>query len=75
MPPRLSNDPEYWICRFCQFNEICFSDGLFSSNCRTCRYSYPVTKGKWRCGAHAKPRPISYKKQLKGCRKFYRPLL
>jgi len=76
LPPRLSEDPEFFQCKWCQFSELCHEKKTAKANCRTCAHSTPVvdpdtmeTKdfGVWRCEFHNKK--ISMKDQKKGCPK------
>ena len=51
-PPRLSEDPDWWQCRGCQYHGICHGPEAPLVNCRTCAHSTPVLDGKhgeWRC--------------------------
>lgn len=48
-PPRISDNPSWFVCRFCQFNEICHYGVAPEENCRTCKYSKPEFGGKWTC--------------------------
>lgn len=35
-PPRISEDPSWFVCRFCDFNKVCFGTKPPHHNCRTC---------------------------------------
>jgi hypothetical protein len=48
-PPKLSADPSYFICRFCDHAPVCHDGALPARNCRTCLHSTPVEDGKWSC--------------------------
>lgn len=52
-PARISNNPDSWQCRFCNYQEICQknSESSFdaSKNCRTCAYITPKPHGAWAC--------------------------
>jgi hypothetical protein len=48
-PDRLSESPAFWICRWCDFKDICHGDEIPSTNCRTCAHSTPVDDGQWLC--------------------------
>ena len=50
LPPRISEKPAFWECRFCAMNAVCFKDKAPLRNCRTCRYSKPERTGGWSCG-------------------------
>lgn len=50
-PPRISDDPDYWECRFCPARSICHEGGEARRNCRTCLASC-VSEGGWGCARH-----------------------
>lgn len=51
-PIRLSDDPEYFSCRWCSHASICHGTDVPEVNCRTCAYSTPSeATGKWVCEA------------------------
>lgn len=64
-PPRISEDPQKFVCRFCDFRDVCFEGRKPDRNCRTCLHSTPVDGGKWRCEKHDSE--IDYKRQQQGC--------
>jgi hypothetical protein len=70
IPPEKINPASHYKCgpKWCRFNLICHHKGKPSKTCRSCRYSEPVKKGKWYCNKNKKN--ISYKKQLKACKKY-----
>ena len=52
-PDRIANaSPGYWICRFCDYKEICHHSEPKQMNCRTCVHSHPVTENRWFCDYH-----------------------
>ena len=51
-PERVSDDPSFWLCKWCHHAELCHGDRVAMVNCRTCLHSTPVIDGKdgtWRC--------------------------
>tara|TARA_R100001510_G_C7656672_1_gene216953 strand:+ start:7028 stop:7882 length:855 start_codon:yes stop_codon:yes gene_type:complete len=42
-PPRASTDPGAFVCRWCDFKEICHDDAKPEQHCRTCKWSRPDT--------------------------------
>lgn len=67
-PPRLSEDPAWYQCKWCEFFPICHEGKVAEVNCRTCLHSTPVQEGEagaWRCERHAMD--IERKTQLTGC--------
>ena len=70
-PPRkISENPEFFRCRWCDFSGICHHNEVPLKNCRTCTHSKPINKGKWKC--KKKDKILSFKKQLKGCKQWSR---
>lgn len=50
-PAKLSEDPDYFICRFCDHKDICHGAERAERNCRTCLHASPVADGQWHCGS------------------------
>ena len=65
-PDRPANaSPGWYICRFCDFIDVCHHHERKELNCRTCVYAEPSTEAKWRCrkfNCH-----LSEQEQRKGC--------
>jgi len=51
-PPRLSDNPTYWECKFCDAFDICHKDALPERNCRSCVNVQPVDNARWYCHMH-----------------------
>lgn len=49
LPPRISETPSWFECRFCSMSGVCFKQKLPRLNCRTCRFSKPERDGTWSC--------------------------
>lgn len=49
-PPRYSNDPSWWECKFCIFREICHYQDTPHKNCRSCQYASAISDKGWHCG-------------------------
>jgi len=49
LPDRLSNDPSFWKCKFCDHAKMCHGPIFPEINCRTCVHSKPVKDAKWEC--------------------------
>jgi len=47
-PSRISEDPTWWECRFCDHRAVCHEGAVAESNCRTCLHSTAV-EGGWHC--------------------------
>lgn len=48
-PPKLSEDPTYYKCKFCDFFQICHNKKPIAVNCRSCKNAKPVEQGEWKC--------------------------
>lgn len=48
-PPRISNNPAYYACKFCHLSGICHSNEPVEVNCRSCKCAVPVENGQWKC--------------------------
>jgi len=64
-PPRISNDPTNWQCKFCNFHPVCHGDTAAEANCRTCCHASPVENAAWRCDAHMEH--LTEQEQREGC--------
>lgn len=50
VPQKLSEKPDYFQCRWCDFSDICHNGAWADKSCRTCIHSTPTDNGKWHCG-------------------------
>lgn len=64
-PPRLSEDPAHWQCKFCSMWDTCHGGIAAEANCRTCCHASPVADGAWYCERHSTQ--IDDKTQREGC--------
>lgn len=48
-PPRISENPALYACKYCHFSGICHDGEKPEKNCRSCRHSEPVADGQWIC--------------------------
>lgn len=75
-PPRLSEDAEHHVCRFCEFAGICHGTDAPLVNCRTCAHSTPLPtgeNGRWDC---ARGRAEIHSRPKAGCKEHrYIPIL
>ncbi len=51
-PARVSDDPNWFECKFCPAFDQCHAGEFSPRNCRTCLHSTPVAGGGWRCARH-----------------------
>lgn len=75
-PQRLSEDPAWFGCKFCDFHPVCHGDQVPAVNCRTCAHATPVEtvdRGAWVCerGQSA----IQHSAEAHSCHLFIPPLL
>lgn len=64
-PAKLSQDPSWWECKFCDFREICHRGATPHKNCRSCIYARPVANGEWMCDKYHQTVPFDF--MMKGC--------
>jgi len=66
-PEKISEDPGWFQCRFCDFQTICHGQKLPETNCRTCAHStaHLDEARPWTCDLHR--RAISADEQRRGC--------
>ena len=50
-PARISEDPAWFECRFCDHHAACHDGGGAAVTCRSCLHSTPV-EGGWHCARH-----------------------
>lgn len=68
-PPRIHESPGWFKCKFCEHSPVCHGDAQPERNCRTCKFSVPVSGGAWMCENPDAPPTflLSKEKQLEGC--------
>lgn len=49
-PARISADPAWFQCRFCDHAETCHGEAMPERHCRSCLHSTPTEGGRWTCG-------------------------
>lgn len=65
---RVSEDPSWFVCKFCPVSKVCRGETMAGVNCRTCAHSTPDMSGtgaRWVCEKHKKN--LTIKEQLAGC--------
>ena len=75
---RISQDPTWYKCKFCDYSPICHGNETPAANCRTCAHSTPVlsgTAGQWKCGKHQKPSTVEAQGKSCNLHNFIPPLL
>ena len=64
-PARISADPTWFECRFCDHREACHGSATPDRHCRSCLPSTPAPDGAWTCGRQRMP--LSPDLQRQGC--------
>jgi len=66
-PEKISSQPSAFVCKFCDFKELCHFDATPKTNCRTCAFSTPEVDGdgRWSCEKHQKD--ITTQEQRQAC--------
>lgn len=64
-PPRISENPAVFDCKFCVYTDICHKGAQVEKNCRSCRNASPVENAEWFCSAHNSNIPSEFIR--KGC--------
>lgn len=67
-PPRISPDPSFFGCRFCDVKRLCHYAEPVEKNCRSCQFASPGPDKTWVCGLHRGPIPANF--IPKGCDKY-----
>ena len=71
---KISEDPSWYLCKFCDHHAICHGQTAPTVNCRTCLHSTPIEDGEWSCARHDMEIPLSVQKN--GCEShLYNPYL
>jgi len=48
-PARITNDPSWFECKWCDFRDVCHYDKEPNLNCRSCAYASAEADKKWHC--------------------------
>lgn len=48
---RISEDPAWFECRFCNHHDLCHGGGSAAHTCRSCLHATPI-EGGWHCARH-----------------------
>jgi len=76
-PAKLSEDPAYFGCKFCDFNAHCHQKKVAAVNCRTCSHSTPGANGTWHCNVSTDSKKLTKGQQERACEQhlYIPPLL
>jgi len=64
-PARISDDPTWWECKFCDHRNVCHGSAVPFAHCRSCLYATPIEGGQWMCKATRETRDKD--QQVLGC--------
>jgi hypothetical protein len=75
IPERITESPLSFLCRFCNYKDICFENKLPQKNCRTCVHGQAKRNdGRYNCCMKNCNKCLNKQDQLKGCNKhLYNP--
>lgn len=65
-PPKISNDPAFFQCKFCDYSGICHGTDAPLPTCRSCAHVTPERNGCWSCALHVAS-DIPTDAQKEGC--------
>lgn len=53
-PPKLTEDPAFYLCKFCSHHGVCHGSQVPAVSCRTCVHATPEREGdaRWSCATH-----------------------
>jgi len=67
-PKKISSDPTYYLCKWCDFYGPCQLNDPFLKTCRTCKNVGIATGGQWECYKH--DQVLSLDEQKVACPKY-----
>lgn len=62
----VSDDPDYFECRWCDYATLCHGSAAPLPTCRSCSHSTPEPGGTWTCARH-QGKTLSVPEQKQGC--------
>lgn len=59
-PRRIKEDATFYLCKMCNYADICHKGADYEHNCRSCDYGEPTRGGEWTCNLRSQviPRDI-----------------
>jgi len=66
-PERVSDEPDSFQCRFCDYKQVCHKGRIPEVNCRTCVHSTMVENNSVQCAKHNAMVPYEKQLQSKKC--------
>lgn len=67
-PQRLSEDPSWYECKWCDHYTLCHGEQIADVNCRTCAHSSPAKEGQWHCNNDQPSLNLTEEAQRTGCK-------
>ncbi len=64
-PAGVSEDPSFWLCKWCSHARACHDGETMRATCRSCLHATPEDDGSWSCARWGKS--LSYDEQQEGC--------
>lgn len=66
-PQRISNDPSWYECKWCDYSAMCHGSAVPAPTCRSCAHATPEMDGdaRWSCAKHKAD--LLFGNQLLGC--------
>lgn len=68
-PPRYSDNSAAFVCKYCEYRDICFNDAIPAMNCRTCANAAVTTDG---IACAETWNTLSFEDQINGCKYYER---
>lgn len=68
-PPKISDDPKFFLCNWCDHNAVCHGGRVPQVSCRTCVHATPEREGdaRWSCKLAGPESEIPVEVQRTGC--------
>lgn len=67
-PERVSEKPDFYLCRFCAFRDLCHGQQVADVTCRSCVHATPEmdSEGRWSCARWKHP-SLTLSQQSEAC--------
>ena len=67
-PPQKIGSASYWLCKYCDYYDICQYDESILKTCRTCQHCDVCESGIWECSKYGLK--LHHEQQLTPCDKY-----
>lgn len=77
-PDRLSDDPAYYVCKWCDYHQVCHGGSMPDVTCRTCAHATPESDGdaRWTCAINGNNDiPLDWQRGQHDCHRYIPPLI